>query len=141
MDEGSSWSLLCLGQQAATPLLCHFNSYYGGITNGAPSLHTRTLMTMAKWLSLWPCLIDSSFFGGYPNIGIHVIYSTDTFGRRHSWIVKFVVIVSINWEWSATKSVVSGRCPHDQVSFLSHDRALVPSCCSDLCENQSPATD
>lgn len=70
-----------------------------------------------------------------------MIYSKDTFGRRHSCIIRFEIIASINWEWPDTKSVVSGIGPHDQVSFPCHGSALVPSCCSGLCENQNPATD
>lgn len=47
-----------------------------------------------------------------------MIYSKDTFGRRHSCIIRFEIIASINWEWPDTKSVVSGICPHDP-SFIS----------------------
>lgn len=47
------------------------------------------------------------------------------------------MVTSINWEWSATKSVVSGMYPHDRISFLSHGPAVDSSCCSDLCEDQS----
>lgn len=59
-------------------------------------------MTMAKWLSPWPCVMDSSFFGGYPDIGIHMIYSKGTFGCRHSCVIRFEIVASINWEQSTT---------------------------------------